>query len=125
MLVDMSGQWKLNQNPVNSVVVIKLPQFSDQLLRCDRGWNRQLTAVDPELLTCFGFHVDVRRRCRVISHQDDCKSRANPTLSEVFNVSSNLAFDIFRNLCSVYKSRGHTIGSGLTEFFGTSKQGLH
>src|SRR6516225_11818751 len=99
----MFWQRELNQNAVNGVVFVELPDLSEQLVRCDAARNRQLPAVDSKLLARFCFHIYVRRRRRIFPDQYNRQPRMNSARLQVPDFSRDLALDVFSDLCSINK----------------------
>src|SRR5439155_9111769 len=109
VLVDMLGERKLDQDPVDRIVFVQFPYVGTEFFGRDRTWNRQLAAIDPKLFAGLGFHVHVCRRGRIIAHQHDRQPRLNASLPESFNFGGNLPLDVFRDFRPVNECRGHKL----------------
>src|SRR5262245_59257450 len=107
-------QRQLNQDAVDTIVLIQLSHFSKELLRSYSCRNRKLAAVNAELLASLCLHVHVGRRGGGVPHQHHSETGVNPALLQTLDFCGNLAFYVIGDFCSVNKARRHRRTSSYT-----------
>src|SRR6516165_3704248 len=115
MLVHMLGERQLNQDAVDSRVLVQLIYFGQQFFGRSGTRNRQFAAQNPELLTRLCLHVDVGRRSRVVTDQNHSQSGLNSSPFQGFHLGSNFVLDVVCDLRSVDECSGHFVATDLTD----------
>src|SRR5215813_9312155 len=90
VFVDMLGKRQLDEYSVDGVVFVELYDFGNQLVGRDGARDRQLAAVDSELLASLRLHGYVGRRRCIITDEDECKTGMNAFCLQALNFRSRL-----------------------------------
>src|SRR5262245_60788400 len=107
VFIDVLWQWQLDENPVDCVVLIEFTDLTEELLRAGGAGDRQLAAVNSELLARLCLHVNVCRRSSVVADEDNSEPRVDATSLQVLNFESRFPFDVVRDFCAIDESSCH------------------
>jgi hypothetical protein len=111
MFVDMFWQGKLDENTIDRVVFVKLPNLVHQLSSLDRPREGYFPALNPQLFAGSGLHVYVGGRRCILSDKDYRQTRVDTLLVQVLHFPGDFRLNVFRDPCSVNKSSCHVLSS--------------
>jgi hypothetical protein len=80
--IEVSGQWKLEQYPVNVIISIQIPDQTFQNVIGNSCRQTVCLGADADLPAVFFLVADINPRSRIISRQDYGQSRRTSSFRE-------------------------------------------
>ncbi len=108
VLVDLAGEWYLDQDPVHLVFGVQLVDQSEQAVLGDRGLQPVVDRAHPSLLGLLALVGDVDVRGGVIAHEHGGEARdAAARCRELPHRCRYSSADLRRDGLAVYHRPGH------------------
>ena len=99
--VDVVGQRKLNENPIDMIGLVQLANRGEQFPGRDIRRKVDLFGVNSEFLTGSGLISHINLRGRILTDEDHSQPGLKSSCGELSNLFAHFLFDFPRDLLPV------------------------